>query len=101
MFQEKTKEISNQLDCKDCGALLKYAPGTTHLKCEYCGAANDIVEATELVEVVEIDFEKFLNENSAGVEKQEVVTVKCNNCGASTSLNPILLPIIVLFVLHQ
>jgi LSD1 subclass zinc finger protein len=87
-FEEKTKEISNQLDCKECGALLKYAAGTTHLKCDYCGAANDIQEATEATVVEEIDFEKFLNENNSDVEKQEVVTVKCGNCGASTTLKP-------------
>jgi len=75
-FEETTKTISNQLDCKECGALLKYAPGTTHLKCEYCGAVNEIAEAAEPTVIEEIDFVKFLNENSDGVEKQEVITVK-------------------------
>lgn len=87
-FEENTKTISNQLDCKECGALLKYAPGTMHLKCEYCGAANEIAEAAEPTVIEEIDFEKFLNENADGVEKQEVITVKCNNCGASSTLLP-------------
>ena len=88
MYEEKTKEISNQLDCRDCGALLKYAPGTEHLKCEYCGAANEIKEAVEATVVEEIDFEKFLNENNSNVEKQEIVTIKCGNCGASSTLKP-------------
>jgi LSD1 subclass zinc finger protein len=79
---------SNQLDCKECGALLKYAPGTAHLKCEYCGCQNEIKEASEPTIVQEIDFEKFLNENNSEVEKQVVSTVKCSNCGASTSLKP-------------
>jgi LSD1 subclass zinc finger protein len=87
-FEEKTKEISKQLDCRDCGALLKYAPGTTDLKCDYCGAANEITEAAAPTVVEEIDFDKFLNENSSGVEKLEVVTVKCENCGASSTLKP-------------
>lgn len=88
MLEEKTKEISNQLDCRECGALLKYAPGTLHLKCEYCGCANEIKEAAETTIIEEIDFEKFLNENASGVEKQEIVTVKCGNCGASSTLKP-------------
>lgn len=88
MVEEKTKEISNQLDCKDCGALLKYAPGTAHLKCEYCGCENEIKEAVEATIIEEIDFEKFLNENDSGIEKQEIVTIKCGNCGASTTLKP-------------
>ncbi|MFL5763789.1 MAG: zinc finger domain-containing protein [Bacteroidia bacterium] len=88
MVEEKIQEVSNQLDCRECGALLKYAPGTTNLKCEYCGAANEIKEAVTETVVEEIDFERFLNENSAGVEKQEIVTVKCGNCGASSTLKP-------------
>jgi LSD1 subclass zinc finger protein len=87
-LEEKIQATSNQLDCRECGALLKYAPGTTHLKCEYCGCANEIKEAATPTIVEEIDFEKFLNENSAGVEKQEIVTVKCGNCGASSTLKP-------------
>ncbi len=87
-YEEKTNEISNQLDCKECGALLKYAPGTSHLKCEYCGCENEIKEAIEETIIEEIDFEKFLNENDSEVEKQEIVTVKCGNCGASTTLKP-------------
>ncbi len=87
-FEEKTKDISNQLDCRECGALLRYAPGTTHLKCEYCGCENEIKAAAEPTVVEEIDFEKFLNDNGVGVEKQEIVTVKCNNCGASSTLKP-------------
>jgi len=88
--QEKTAEVSSQLDCKDCGAVLKFAPGTLHLKCEYCGAANEIAPAGDTATVVEeIDFEKFLNENNLSpADKQEVTTVKCNGCGAATTLKP-------------
>jgi len=87
-LEEKTQAISNQLDCRECGALLKYAPGTSHLKCEYCGCENEIKEASSPTIVEEIDFEKFLDENSSGVEKHEIITVKCENCGASSSLKP-------------
>lgn len=86
--EEKIQATSNQLDCRECGALLKYAPGTAHLKCEYCGCQNEIKEAAKPAIVEEIDFEKFLNENSVGVEKLEITTVKCANCGASSSLKP-------------
>lgn len=88
MEAEKIQSISNQLDCRECGALLKYAPGTVHLKCEYCGCQNEIKEAAAPTSVEEIDFEKFLNENSDNVEKHEVTTVKCGNCGASSTLKP-------------
>ena len=41
-FSENQQNISNELQCKDCGALLKYAPGTEKLACKYCGAQNYI-----------------------------------------------------------
>ncbi len=89
MQQEKTAEVSNQLACRDCGATLKFAPGTNSLKCQYCGAQNEIASSQEAVTVDEIDFEKFLNENTLSADdKQQVSTVKCNGCGASTTLRP-------------
>jgi predicted RNA-binding Zn-ribbon protein involved in translation (DUF1610 family) len=87
-FDEKTAEIKNESKCRDCGAILKFAPGTTSLKCEYCGAQNEIASAAEPVVVEEIDFEKFLSEQSGTAEMREVNTVKCTSCGASTTLKP-------------
>jgi hypothetical protein len=88
MNEEYTLEISNQLDCRECGALLKFAPGTSLLKCEYCGCENEIKVSDEPTVVEEIDFEKFLNENDSNVEKQEIITIKCGNCGAASTLKP-------------
>lgn len=87
-FEENTKTINNELGCRECGALLKYAPGTSHLKCEYCNATNEIADSTEPTVIDEIDFEKFLNENSDSIENLEVIIVKCGNCGASSTLKP-------------
>lgn len=77
---------NQQLKCKDCGAFLKFAPGTHSLTCEFCGALNEIEKSTDVIE--EIDFDKFISEKLAGEEKQSIVTVKCTECGASTSLKP-------------
>lgn len=86
-FNEKTAEIDQQkIKCKDCGAFLTYAVGTTSLKCQYCAAENEI--KAEKAEAVEIDFEKFLSEKSGGQEEQTVNVVKCNGCGASTTMKP-------------
>ncbi len=85
-FQEKTAETGNFIKCSGCGANLKFAPGTKHLTCEYCNAKNEIVTAETVIE--ENDFEKFLNEQEGKEDKQKVSTVKCDNCGASTTLKP-------------
>ncbi|MEW6470581.1 MAG: hypothetical protein AB1458_16845 [Bacteroidota bacterium] len=87
---EPTAEVKNESKCTDCGAVLKFAPGTTHLKCEYCGAQNNIVSESAAETVVEeIDFERFLSEANLGAEqKEQIHTVKCNSCGASSTLKP-------------
>lgn len=85
-FSDKTAETSNSVKCHDCGANLNYEPGTVFLACEYCGAKNEI--QSDKVVVEEIDYEKFLSETSGENTKQEVSTVKCDNCGASTTLRP-------------
>lgn len=87
-FTEPTTDISNQLDCKDCGALLKYAPGTESLECGYCGSKNEIKATPVGTAVEETDFEEFISKQVATTEQQEITTVKCSNCGASTTLKP-------------
>ncbi|MBI3521044.1 MAG: hypothetical protein HY062_17020 [Bacteroidetes bacterium] len=86
-FSEKTAETGNFIKCKDCGANLKYLPGTPYLNCEYCGAKNEI-ESEQYTEIIENDFESFLNEKAHAEDKQEISTVKCTNCAASTTLKP-------------
>jgi len=87
-FDEKTAETKNECKCKDCGAVLKFAPGTTSLKCEYCGAQNEILSASEPVVIEELDFDKYLASGTGDAETQEINTVKCVSCGASTTLKP-------------
>ena len=88
--EEKTAATTDHsIKCKDCGASLKFAPGTNALKCEYCGANNEIQSSTATTVIEEIDFEKFLNENNvAEADKQQLTTVKCSACGASSTLKP-------------
>jgi len=88
-FSEKTADTGNFIKCKDCGANLKFAPGTDHLNCEYCGAKNEIKPAEGAATVIEEnDFESFLNQQAVKEDKKEISTVKCDNCGASTTLKP-------------
>jgi predicted RNA-binding Zn-ribbon protein involved in translation (DUF1610 family) len=87
-FEEKTAETKNETKCRDCGAILKFAPGTTSLKCDYCGVQNEIASAAEPVMIVELDFEKYLANESGDAETQEINTVKCTSCGAATTLKP-------------
>jgi LSD1 subclass zinc finger protein len=86
-FNEKTAETDqHKIKCQGCAAFLTFQPGTSHLKCQYCGAANEI--KAERAAVEEIDFESFVAEKVSSEDMQQVSTVKCDGCGASTTLKP-------------
>ena len=82
---EKEK-LSGELTCSNCGAVLKFKPGTKSLTCTYCGADNQIEASGEAIE--EIDYEKFIAEKLDKEEKIDVAAVRCSSCGASFSLDP-------------
>lgn len=75
-----------EVACIGCGAMLTFAPGTTHLQCQHCGTANEI-EVLE-ADPEEIDFHTFLQRLQQDAPKTEVLTIKCTNCGADTTFDP-------------
>lgn len=71
---------SKGFPCHQCGAKLIYSPGTTSLKCEYCGFVNEIPQTADQIE--ELDFTQYLEiarQDSVADDKQ---TLKCSACGA-------------------
>ncbi len=71
-----------QFPCRQCGANLVFEPGTTAMKCQYCGTMNDIAPLADVIE--ELDFGKYASEQTTLTETQETLTVHCNTCGAET-----------------
>jgi len=76
-----------QFPCKQCGAGLEYAPGTREVTCKYCGAVNEIL-VDPAAQVVENDFRSALVKLAAAEPTREVLSVKCNVCGAESQLPP-------------
>lgn len=86
-FEEKTGEVVSSLKCENCGATLHYAPGTNSLKCDYCGTVNKIESSTQ--EIHAVDYNDFITTTvRSAANTQQAVIVKCNNCGASTTMLP-------------
>jgi predicted RNA-binding Zn-ribbon protein involved in translation (DUF1610 family) len=81
-----SETIQKDTVCKGCSGKLQFAPGTNHLICPYCGMENEIEVTTEILE--ELDFEKFVSEFHEQSNVQEVITIKCQGCGAQTTFNP-------------
>lgn len=71
--------------CTNCGADLEYKPGTQYLSCKYCGTENEIPQTTG--EIEELDFNAYLTTKAKDEEKITENFVKCNNCGATSTLD--------------
>jgi LSD1 subclass zinc finger protein len=70
--------------CKSCGAKLSFSPGTTSLKCEFCGAVNEFAENATIVE--ELNLDAWLKKLEAEHETHEQEHLKCKNCGGEQTL---------------
>ena len=70
--------------CTSCGARFSFAPGTTQLQCEYCGAVNKIAEDDTRVE--ELPFDRWIGELAGKMETEERAHVRCDKCGAEQDL---------------
>jgi len=73
-------------ECKGCGATLHYSPGTTVLKCQYCGREHDLQqEAKPIVEhdIEELKLVPHTSDQGFGVSSRQF---KCDFCGAVTAL---------------
>ena len=68
----------HQFPCKNCGANLQFAPGTTSLVCPYCGTTNEIAPPAASDVVEELDFAAHLSAE----DFQDQITVRCGTCGA-------------------
>ncbi len=84
---------ARQFPCKNCGGPLLFMPGTTHLKCPYCGTENDIpLDAEDTGYLKENDFLAALAEEDKAqqdaTDAPAVKAVHCNHCGAETTITP-------------
>ena len=71
--------------CGQCGAKLEFSPGTTVLKCPYCGHETPITSDTEAVK--ELDIQLFLDRANLDATLEIDHAVHCNNCAAEFTLS--------------
>ncbi len=72
--------------CDQCGAVLRYAIGTTALSCEHCGFENAIESSEQ--PILEHDLNDALKaiESSPADVVEHAASVRCQSCGAGFSL---------------
>lgn len=82
-----TPKEKASLNCKGCGSVLLYVPGTHQLQCQYCRSINTI-DTEPVGNIKSYDIESFLLSLDEGAQTREAITVHCKKCGAETTLPP-------------
>ena len=78
--EQKIQKTELKKACVNCGAELKYKPGTTSISCEYCGHEETI--AVDKNGFEELELYPFLKEMGAQKHSEEISMLHCKNCGA-------------------
>jgi predicted RNA-binding Zn-ribbon protein involved in translation (DUF1610 family) len=85
-LENKENHMDTQQNaCAQCGAMLQFAPGTAALRCPYCGAETQIAKPDAPID--ELDYRSFLERIGQEKSTQEVNKVKCDKCGAETTVS--------------
>lgn len=81
-------ESQNQVKCRQCGGTLMFAPGTTSLQCEFCGAMNEIDKSNWDYAAMSTKHNFLADISNIPEGEMEVVnSVKCQCCGAQTTFS--------------
>lgn len=80
MQQPKQQQSELKKSCVNCGAELRYAPGTTSLKCDYCGYTQEIAPAETTFE--ELELKPYLEKLGSQSHSEKITMLQCKSCGA-------------------
>lgn len=78
---EETFSSEQKKGCANCGAELKFKPGSHQLKCEYCGYEEFIEQAKSSFE--ELELEHYLKVVGENAYTETIDLLHCKNCGAN------------------
>ena len=79
-MEESIQKTELKKSCSNCGAELKYKPGTTSIICEYCGNQETI--SVDPNGFMELELHPYLHKMGAQRNSEETTMLKCRNCGA-------------------
>ncbi len=81
MEEQQIQNTELKKACVNCGAELKYKPGTTNISCDYCGHQETI--SLDSNGFMELELHPYLNEMGAQRHSEEISMLHCKNCGAN------------------
>lgn len=80
-MEETIKNTELKKPCINCGAELRYQPGTKNISCEYCGHLEEIALGEHGFK--ELELYPYLKEMGAQKHSEEISMLNCKNCGAN------------------
>lgn len=86
MTAEALRTRVRKFPCEGCGADLRWEPGITALKCEWCGTAKEVAAPAGNVGEKPVDAALRAPRNLGWGAERKVVA--CKRCGAHTTLDP-------------
>jgi hypothetical protein len=84
--EASTSAKVRKFPCESCGADLRWEPGVTALKCEYCGFVKSVEASPDRVREKAVDAAlRAPRDLGWGAERK---VIACKRCGAHTTLEP-------------
>jgi hypothetical protein len=81
-----TEAKVRKFPCEGCGADLRWEPGVTALRCEYCGFTKSVTPSAERIREKAVDAAlRAPRDVGWGAERK---VIACKRCGAHTTLEP-------------
>ncbi|MGB0896021.1 MAG: DNA helicase PriA [Flavobacteriaceae bacterium] len=81
MNQEPLKTSEQKKSCSNCGAELKYKPGTSTITCEYCNHEESITASKNAFE--ELKLKPYLDKMGGQSHTEKISMLLCKTCGAN------------------
>lgn len=81
MQEQETLNSEHKKPCANCGAELKFKPGSHQLKCEYCGYEEFIEHTKSSFE--ELELQHYLKVVGENAYTNSIDLLNCKHCGAN------------------
>ncbi len=78
---EETKKSEKKKSCANCGAELRYKPGSHQITCEYCGYEEFIAQTKSSFE--ELELQHYLKVVGDSAYTETIDLLHCKNCGGN------------------
>ncbi|MFS4468892.1 DNA helicase PriA [Maribacter sp. 2210JD10-5] len=78
---QEIQKSEHKKACANCGAELKFKPGSHQLNCEYCGYEEFIEQSKSSFE--ELELEHYLRVVGENAYTETIELLHCKNCGAN------------------